>query len=86
MSNQSSTTAFFGWMLAVPAVVGAIVVKLMDIGIGEGYLLPFIAIGAVVVLFVAALVIGLITRTTIPSMLGVFIGLVLVAIGGRMML
>ena len=73
-------------MLAVPAVVGAIILKLMDIGIGEGYLLPFIAIAAVVVLFVAALVIGLFTHTTIPSMLGMFTGLTLVAIGGGIML
>jgi len=73
-------------MLAVPAVAGAIVMKLMDIGIGEGYLLPFIAIGAAVILFVAALVVGLFTRTTFPSLLGVFAGLMLVAIGGRMML
>lgn len=86
MSNQFSRTAFFSWMLAVPAIVAAIVVKLMDIGVGEGHLLPFIAICLVVVLFVAALVIGLFTRTTIPSMLGVFTGLIVVAIGGGMML
>jgi len=71
--------AFLRWAVVAPAivVVGAILLKLLDAGSAVGYTFPFVGIGIAVILFVAAPVSGLATRTALPSLLGALAGLIL---------
>ncbi|MDN4037506.1 hypothetical protein [Massilia sp. YIM B02443] len=84
MSNHSSTKAFYSWICAAPAIaaIGLMVLEHMDFGANVGILLPLIGIIVIAVLFVTALAVGLSTRTTLASLLGMFTGLVLTVVVG----
>ncbi|MFK3736318.1 hypothetical protein [Massilia sp. TN1-12] len=84
--NSSSTTAFWSWCAAAPVTALGIMTWLTNVGGNAGYLLPLIALCAIAALFIAALLTGLLTKTTITSLSGLLVGLVLTICGISAML
>lgn len=75
--NSSSPIAFWSWCAAAPVTALGIMTWLANAGGNAGYLLLPIALCAIAALFIAALLTGLLTKTTVTSLSGLVAGLLL---------
>ena len=76
MLKRSSAFAFTVWALVLPAITGVAFYKASQISIGDpGYMLLYGGIVALGTTPLAALLLGLVTRTAIPSVLGAIVGI-----------
>ncbi|WBS01699.1 hypothetical protein OU994_26090 [Pseudoduganella sp. SL102] len=80
--NYVPAAAFFCWSFAAPLFTWWVFFKLSHMSANAGYLLPFIAIIGVAVILFAALLIGWLTRTLAPSLLGAVSGLIVIVVIG----